>query len=65
MESDNELKEIDVKNRISYYFHGIIKIEGLDFNNIVLDEKSYRNVLLYDVSYKTLIDAKPLHKVDG
>ena len=34
-----------------------------------MDEKSYENVLIHDISYKTLIDAKPLHirfdKIDG
>ena len=53
MESNNELKEIDVKNSVSYYFNDII--------NIVLDEKSHRNILLYYISYKALIDAKPLY----
>ena len=34
-----------------------------------MDEKSYQNILIYDISYKTLIGAKPLHimfdKVEG
>ena len=25
-----------------------------------MDKKSYRNILIYDISYKTLIGAKPL-----
>ena len=41
-----------------YYFDDIIKIE--DFDNILLGEKSYHNILIY-ISYKTLTDAKPLH----
>ena len=28
---------------------------------ILLDEKFYENVLIYNVSYKTLIGAKPIH----
>ena len=31
MESNNELKEIDIKNRTCYYFDDIIKIEDFDF----------------------------------
>ena len=35
----------------------------------MLDEKSYENILIYDISYKTLIGAKPLRirldKVDA
>ena len=38
----------------------IIKIEGFDLNNILLREKSYEKILMYDVLYKTLIGAKPL-----
>ena len=34
-----------------------------------MDEKSYENILSCNISYKTLIDAKPLHvrfnKTDG
>ena len=69
MESNNELKEIYIKNCTSYYFDDIIKIEFFDFDDILLDEKSYKNILLYDISYKYLIGAKPLRirfdKVDG
>ena len=38
----------------------VIKIEGFDLNNILLSEKSYEKILMYDVLYKTLIGAKPL-----
>ena len=56
----NELKEICIKNRIFYYFDDIIKIEDFDFANILLDEKSYENILMYNISSKTFIGAKPL-----
>ena len=69
MGSNNELKEIDIKNRTCYYIDKIIKIEDLDLDNILIDEKSYENILAYNISYKTLIDAKPLlikfNKIDG
>ena len=58
MESNDELKETDIKN--CYYFDDIIKIEDFDFNNLLLDEKSYRSILIYDILYKTLIGANPL-----
>ena len=34
-------------------FDDIIKIEDFDLDNILLDEKSDKNILIYDVSYKT------------
>ena len=43
-----------------YYFDDIIKVEDFDFDNALLDEKSYENVLIYDTSFKTLIGARPL-----
>ena len=47
----------------------IIKIEDFGLDNILLDEKSYENILVYDILYKSLIDSKPLRirfdKIDG
>ena len=69
MDSNDELKEIDVKNSKWDYLNDIIKIEDFNLDNILIDEKSYENILVYKISYKTLIDAKPLHirfdKIDG
>ena len=50
MESNDELKEIDIKNRTCYYFDNIIKIEDFDSDNILINEKSYENILVYDIS---------------
>ena len=36
------------------------KIDNFDFDNILTDEKSSKNSLLYDISYKTLFGCKPL-----
>ena len=38
-----------------YYLDYIIEIEGFDFDKILLDEKSYKNISMYDVLYKTSI----------
>ena len=56
MESNYKFKEID----INYYFDDIIKIEDFDLDNILIDKKSYKNILVYNISYKSLIDSKPL-----
>ena len=39
MESKDELKEIDIKNRMCYYFDDIIKDVDIYFSDILLDEK--------------------------
>ena len=49
MGSNEELKEINIKNRTGYYFNDIIKIEESDFDTILLDEKSYGNILIYGI----------------
>ena len=61
MKNNYKLKEINIKNRTPFYFDGIIKIEDFDLDNNLIDEKSYKNILVYKISYKSLIDSKPLH----
>ena len=68
MEND-EFKKVRIKNRTCYYFDDIIKFEDFGFSKILIDKKSYENLLVYNISFKTLIGAKPLRirfdKVDG
>ena len=52
MDSDNELKEIDIKNRTCYFFDDIIKTKNFNLDNILIDEKSYEIILVYNISYK-------------
>ena len=65
---NNELKKVPLKITRAIILM-TIKIEDFDFGNILLDEKSYETIMIYDVLYKTLIGAKPLrimfNKVDG
>ena len=57
MESNDKLKEINIKNRMCYHFDDIIKLEDFDLDNILIDGKSYEIILVYNNSYKTLIGA--------
>ena len=37
-----------------------MRVMDIDFDNILLDEKlykTYKNILIYDISYKTFMDA--------
>ena len=72
MESKEKLKDIDIKNHTCYYFDDIMRVADIDFDNILFGKKShntYKNILIYDISYKTFISAKPLrirfHEIDG
>ena len=51
IESNDKLKEIVIKNRTCYYFDDIVKIEDLDLDNSLIDEKSYESFLVYSISY--------------
>ena len=46
-----------------------IKLKDFDLDNILIDKNSFENILIYDISYKNLIDPKPLHirfdKING
>ena len=63
------IKKVRIKNCRCYYFDNIIKLEDVDFDNILVDEKSHENILVYNISYKILIGPKPVHirfdKIDG
>ena len=66
MESKDELKEIDIKNRRCCYFHDTMRAANKDIysTDILLDEKLYKvnheNFLIYYISQKTSTGAKPL-----
>ena len=67
---NNELKKVRIKNRTClHYFNEIIKLEDFDIDNILIDKKSHENILIYDISYETLIGSKSLRirfdKIDG
>ena len=54
----NKIKDINIKNGISYFFNGIINIEIFDWNNIKINEKSYKNILVYYIEYVTIKDSR-------
>ena len=43
----NKVKDIDIKNRTYYFFNDTINIKSFDPNNIKIDAKSYKNILIY------------------
>ena len=44
MDSNVELKEINIKNCRYYYFNDLIKIEDFNPDNILIEEKSCKNI---------------------
>ena len=66
MDCNDELKEIDFKNRACYYFNDM---KSLILIKILIEEKSYENILVYNIYQKTFNNAKTLRirfdKIDG
>ena len=53
MQSKDELREIDIKNRVCCYFNDIINDIDIKFNDILLDEKLYHlfQVVLHSINH--------------
>ena len=59
----NSVTVTNVKPYTSYYFGDTININDLYLDNILIDIKSYKNILVYDVECKTPYFAKPLSNI--
>ena len=65
----NKVKDIDIKDWKYCFFNDIVNIENLKSNNIKIDEKSYKYILIYYIGYVSVkeyikIDsAKPLYLI--
>ena len=55
LKMSNKFKEI-IKNRTYYFFNDMITTKNLDPNKIKIDEKSYKNILIYYIGYVTVND---------
>ena len=54
----NKVKDIVIKNHAYHFFDDIVIIKNFDPNNIKIDEKSYKNILIYYTGYVTIKDSK-------
>ena len=55
MKSKNKLKETDIKNRMYFYFDDIITDRDIYSADILLDEKIYQHISVYDISYRSIL----------
>ena len=44
-------KDINIRKHTYYFFDDIINIKEFDPNNIKIDEKSHKNILIYYIGY--------------
>ena len=54
----NKVKNINIKNRTYYFFNDIIGINqyqyNFDVNDIKINEKSYKNILIWYIGYAAI-----------
>ena len=50
----NKFQEIEIRNHTYYFFDDIINMKNLHPNKIKIDEKSYKNILIYYIRYTTI-----------
>ena len=61
----NKVNDINIKNQAYYFFNDIINTENFDPNNIKIDEKSYKNILLYHTGYLTINEYVKIYCVNS
>ena len=55
--------KINIKNCTCHYFDHIREVdEYINVDKVLLGEKSYENILAYNISWNKFMDAKPLQK---
>ena len=54
----NKVIDIDMKNRTYFFFDDIINRKNFDSNNINIDKKSYKYILIYFIGYMMMKDSK-------
>ena len=60
----NKIEDINMKNRTYYFFNDIIDIEHFDPNNIKINEKSYKNILIYYIGYVTIKEYVTIYSIN-
>ena len=60
----NKIKDTDIKSCTYYFFNDIINIENFSPNNTKIDEKSYKNILIYNIGYATIKEYVKIYSVN-
>ena len=60
----NKIKDINIKNRTYYFFNEIIGIENFDPDNLKIDKKLYKDILIYDIGYVTIKEYVKIYSVN-
>ena len=60
----NQFQDIDIKNWTYYNFDYIINIKNHDPTKSMIDEKSYKNVLIYYIEYLMFKDLESRNAIE-
>ena len=52
----NKVKDIDIKITAHNVANNVVNIQNFDPNNVKIDQKSYKNILIYYIGYTTIKD---------
>ena len=58
----NKFKDIGIKKPHILFFADIINIKNFDLNEIKIDIKSYKNILIQYIGYVTIICVNPTNE---
>ena len=48
------IKQINIKNRMYYFFNVMIIFKDFDSSLLKIDKKSYQNIVIYHIGYITI-----------
>ena len=48
------VKEMNINNRIYYFYNDIIDLENVKSNLLKIDKKSYKDIVIYNIGYITV-----------
>ena len=48
------VKEMNIKNRIYYFYNDIIDLENVKSNLLKIDKKSNKDIVIYNIGYITI-----------
>ena len=48
------IKQINIKNRMYYFFNVMIIFKDFDSSLLKIDKKSYQNIVIYNIGYITI-----------
>ena len=57
------MKEIYLKNLTYHFFNDMINLKNFEPSNIKIDEKSFKNTLIYYIRYVTPNSVNPLYLI--